>query len=122
MCWEFSAVPPQILYRRHTYICFVENQLALGQIGISPLPKTLRRIMQHSPVRSIIIWSWEDHLMEVKFILQLIYSFDLPLFIPSLIVRLRRNLNLQLLSVIHRSLVLLLYTNLSGENPFVLYQ
>ena len=40
----------------------VENQIAPGQIGISPLTKTLRRIMQHSPVRSIIIWSWEDHL------------------------------------------------------------
>jgi hypothetical protein len=35
----------------------VENQLAPGQIGISPLTKTHRRIMQHSPVRSIIIWS-----------------------------------------------------------------
>lgn len=50
------------MYRCHTYICFVENQLAQGQIGISPLSKTLRRIMQHSPVRSIIIWSWKDHL------------------------------------------------------------
>ena len=41
----------------------VENQLELGQIGISPLSKTLRRIMQHSTVRSFyIIWSWKDHL------------------------------------------------------------
>jgi len=45
-----------------TYVS-VENQLELGQIGISPLSKTLRRIMQHSTVRSIyIIWSWKDHL------------------------------------------------------------
>jgi hypothetical protein len=40
----------------------VENQLSGGQIGISPLARTHRRILQHSTVRSIIIWSWQDHL------------------------------------------------------------
>jgi len=35
-----------------TYVS-VENQQAQGQIGISPLSKPLRRIMQHSTVRSI---------------------------------------------------------------------
>ena len=50
------------LIRCHTYICFEEYQLALDQIGISPLSRTHRRIMQHSPVRSFIIWSWKDHL------------------------------------------------------------
>lgn len=48
--------------RSHTNICFVENQLSRGTIGLSPLSTALRRIMQHSPVRSIIIWPWKDHL------------------------------------------------------------
>lgn len=48
--------------RSHTNICFVENQLSRGTIGLSPLSTAHRRIMQHSPVRSIIIWPWKDHL------------------------------------------------------------
>lgn len=51
------------LCRSHTNICFVENQLSRGTIGLSPLSTALRRIMQHSPVRSIIIWPWKDHLV-----------------------------------------------------------
>jgi len=50
------------LNRSHTNICFVENQLSRGTIGLSPLSTALRRIMQHSTVRSIIIWPWKDHL------------------------------------------------------------
>ena len=52
-----------IIHRSHTNICFVENQLSRGTIGLSPLSTALRRIMQHSPVRSIIIWPWKDHLV-----------------------------------------------------------
>jgi len=40
----------------------VENQLSRGTIGLSPLSTALRRIMQHSTVRSIITWPWKDHL------------------------------------------------------------
>ena len=40
----------------------MENQLSRGTIGLSPLSTALRRIMQHSTVRSIIIWPWKDHL------------------------------------------------------------
>ena len=42
--------------------------------------------MQHSPVRSIIIWSREDHLMEVKFIMQ----FFEDSLLRSTSIRLRR--------------------------------
>ena len=40
----------------------MENQLSRGTIGLSPLSTAHRRIMQHSTVRSIIIWPWKDHL------------------------------------------------------------
>ena len=51
-----------LIIKSHTNICFVENQLSRGTIGLSPLSTALRRIMQHSTVRSIIIWPWKDHL------------------------------------------------------------
>jgi hypothetical protein len=46
----------------HSKKCFVEYQLSRGQNGLSPLSTAHRRILQHSTVRSIIIWPWKDHL------------------------------------------------------------
>jgi len=40
----------------------VENQLSPIKIGLSPLTTVHRRILQHSPVRSIITWPWQDQL------------------------------------------------------------
>jgi len=47
----------------HSKKCFVEYQLSRGQNGLSPLSTAHRRILQHSTVRSIIIWPWKDHLV-----------------------------------------------------------
>ena len=52
-----SAVPPLIFYRRPPVRSFAKNQLSLGTISISHLTTSHRRIMQHSPVRSLGISS-----------------------------------------------------------------
>jgi hypothetical protein len=47
------AVPTKIKYRRLPVRSFAKNQLSPGTISISHLTTSHRRILQHSPVRSL---------------------------------------------------------------------
>src|SRR2546423_5493863 len=103
----------------------------LGNLGL-PLSTAHRRILQHSSVRSIIIWPWKDHLVSTGVKIYHTIHLGLCLFIhysrswmnvmPKIfylhsfqLLWNKLNRNPQLLDELHCLSVCLFHTNLKNQ-------